>query len=165
MPANCYHHIHNRGTSPLIIQQVSAPKPWHAHFSGPQPGQFSPAGRKGIQGCIAEPPPDSALFHELTTVAKQLSEQNQQKLVEYAQFLLQTRAVRPFAATHENSSGECSFNRRCKCRITTSPGAVILVDSSTGFFRRPFQSQLQLSFAQIIARIWEMHHICPRHLS
>ena len=38
---------------------------------------------------IITPPPDTSLFNELINVAKNLSEENQQKLVEYAQFLLQ----------------------------------------------------------------------------
>lgn len=38
---------------------------------------------------IIEAPPDTLLFQELTNVAKILSEENQRKLLEYAQFLLQ----------------------------------------------------------------------------
>lgn len=36
-PARLYHGIHNYGTERLIVQQVSAPKPWDARFSGPHP--------------------------------------------------------------------------------------------------------------------------------
>jgi len=39
---------------------------------------------------IIEPPLTTSLFIELTTIAKSLSEANQKKLIEYAQFLLQT---------------------------------------------------------------------------
>ncbi|MFN8489877.1 MAG: helix-turn-helix transcriptional regulator [Caldilineaceae bacterium] len=39
---------------------------------------------------IIDPPPTTQLFTELTTIAKSLNEQNQKKLIEYAQFLLQT---------------------------------------------------------------------------
>lgn len=39
---------------------------------------------------ILDAPPDTALFSELTNIAKRLSEPNQKKLVEYAQFLMQT---------------------------------------------------------------------------
>src|SRR5438477_2660380 len=39
---------------------------------------------------IIEAPPTTALFTELINLAKSLNEQNQKKLIEYAQFLLQT---------------------------------------------------------------------------
>ena len=39
---------------------------------------------------IIDAPPKTALFIELTNVAKSLSEKNQQKLLEYAQFLMQS---------------------------------------------------------------------------
>jgi quercetin dioxygenase-like cupin family protein len=32
-----YHGIHNVGAQPLLVQQVSTPKPWDARFSGPIP--------------------------------------------------------------------------------------------------------------------------------
>lgn len=37
VPAAVYHSIHNDGTEPLVVQQVSAPKPWDARFQGPAP--------------------------------------------------------------------------------------------------------------------------------
>jgi len=36
-PARLYHGIKNAGDEPLLVQQVSAPKPWDARFSGPHP--------------------------------------------------------------------------------------------------------------------------------
>ena len=40
---------------------------------------------------IIDPTPTTALFTELTNIAKSLNQQNQKKLVEYAQFLMQTQ--------------------------------------------------------------------------
>ena len=36
-PANLYHGVRNATDEPLLVQQVSAPKPWDARFSGPHP--------------------------------------------------------------------------------------------------------------------------------
>ena len=40
-PAGLHHSIHNDGTEPLLVQQVSAPKPWDPRFGGPHPSQIS----------------------------------------------------------------------------------------------------------------------------
>jgi mannose-6-phosphate isomerase-like protein (cupin superfamily) len=40
VPAGQDHSIHNDGTEPLVVQQISAPKPWDARFGGPHPGQI-----------------------------------------------------------------------------------------------------------------------------
>ena len=40
VPAGVYHGILNEGPEPLIVQQVSAPKPWDARFGGPYPSQL-----------------------------------------------------------------------------------------------------------------------------
>ena len=37
VPAGAYHQIHNRAASRLLVQQVSAEKPWDARFGGPHP--------------------------------------------------------------------------------------------------------------------------------
>ncbi|MDQ6693682.1 MAG: cupin domain-containing protein, partial [Chloroflexota bacterium] len=37
IPARLYHGIHNYATERLVVQQVSAPKPWDARFAGPAP--------------------------------------------------------------------------------------------------------------------------------
>jgi quercetin dioxygenase-like cupin family protein len=37
-PAGLYHGIVNETREPLIVQQVSSPKPWDARFAGPHPG-------------------------------------------------------------------------------------------------------------------------------
>ncbi len=37
VPAGFYHGIHNPSTERLLVQQVSAPKPWDARFVGPHP--------------------------------------------------------------------------------------------------------------------------------
>ncbi len=37
VPAGAYHMIHNRAAERLVVQQVSAPKPWDARFGGPHP--------------------------------------------------------------------------------------------------------------------------------
>lgn len=37
IPARLYHGIHNYATERLVVQQVSAPKPWDARFAGPYP--------------------------------------------------------------------------------------------------------------------------------
>ena len=42
VPAGVYHGISNLGAEPLIVQQVSAPKPWDARFDGPFPSQLEP---------------------------------------------------------------------------------------------------------------------------
>jgi quercetin dioxygenase-like cupin family protein len=39
VPAGVYHGIRNEAAEPLIVQQVSAPKPWDARFGGPHPSQ------------------------------------------------------------------------------------------------------------------------------
>ncbi len=39
-PAGEYHGIVNRSPSPLIVQQVSSPKPWDARFQGTHPSQL-----------------------------------------------------------------------------------------------------------------------------
>ncbi len=36
-PARLYHGVKNAADEPLLVQQVSAPKPWDARFSGPHP--------------------------------------------------------------------------------------------------------------------------------
>ena len=38
-PAGQYHGIHNYAAERLVVQQVSAPKPWDARFGGPHPRQ------------------------------------------------------------------------------------------------------------------------------
>jgi quercetin dioxygenase-like cupin family protein len=41
-PAGLYHGIKNTTDEPLLVQQVSAPKPWDARFFGPHPGAIGP---------------------------------------------------------------------------------------------------------------------------
>jgi len=36
-PARLYHGVKNAADEPLLVQQVSAPKPWDARFAGPHP--------------------------------------------------------------------------------------------------------------------------------
>ena len=80
------------GLSPTSISEVMAGKrgPGRRVCQAVAQALQVPPERILLEAGILEPLPDSVLFHELTTIAKQLSEQNQQKLVEYAQFLLQT---------------------------------------------------------------------------
>ncbi|RIK37432.1 MAG: hypothetical protein DCC55_24360 [Chloroflexi bacterium] len=80
------------GLSPTSISEVMAGKrgPGKRFCQAVAKALHVPPERILQEAGIIEPPPDSALFHKLTTVAKRLNEQNQQKLVEYAQFLLQT---------------------------------------------------------------------------
>jgi quercetin dioxygenase-like cupin family protein len=40
IPAGLYYGVHNSGTERLVIQQVSAPKPWDARFGAPHPSQI-----------------------------------------------------------------------------------------------------------------------------
>jgi len=44
VPAGVYHGIRNDGPEPLIVQQVSAPKPWDARLGSPAPSQIEIAG-------------------------------------------------------------------------------------------------------------------------
>ena len=37
IPAGVYHSIENDSPAPIVVQQVSAPKPWDARFGGPHP--------------------------------------------------------------------------------------------------------------------------------
>ena len=39
-PARLYHGIDNKTNEPLMVQQVSSPKPWDARFFGPYPSQL-----------------------------------------------------------------------------------------------------------------------------
>ncbi len=41
-PAGSYHGIKNATDEELIVQQVSAPKPWDARFAGPHPSSLAP---------------------------------------------------------------------------------------------------------------------------
>ncbi|MFN2469494.1 MAG: cupin domain-containing protein [Gaiellaceae bacterium] len=41
-PAGLYHGIKNATDEPLLVQQVSAPKPWDARFFGPHPRTLAP---------------------------------------------------------------------------------------------------------------------------
>jgi quercetin dioxygenase-like cupin family protein len=41
-PADLYHGVKNATDEPLLIQQVSAPKPWDARFFGPHPRTLAP---------------------------------------------------------------------------------------------------------------------------
>ena len=41
-PANLYHGVKNESDEPLLVQQVSAPKPWDARFFGPHPSALAP---------------------------------------------------------------------------------------------------------------------------
>nr|MBA2298365.1 cupin domain-containing protein [Actinomycetota bacterium] len=41
-PAHIYHGVRNATDELLLVQQVSAPKPWDARFSGPQPRTHEP---------------------------------------------------------------------------------------------------------------------------
>jgi quercetin dioxygenase-like cupin family protein len=41
-PAGLYHGIKNTMEEPLLVQQVSAPKPWDARFFGPHPSALAP---------------------------------------------------------------------------------------------------------------------------
>jgi quercetin dioxygenase-like cupin family protein len=41
-PAGLYHGVKNVTDEPLLVQQVSAPKPWDARFFGPHPPTFAP---------------------------------------------------------------------------------------------------------------------------
>ena len=40
-PARLYHGVRNASGEPLLVQQVSAPKPWDARFSGPHPSALA----------------------------------------------------------------------------------------------------------------------------
>lgn len=40
-PAGVYHGIRNAGGERLVVQQVSAPKPWDARFAGPHPSSLA----------------------------------------------------------------------------------------------------------------------------
>ncbi len=42
-PAGLYHGIINEQREPLIVQQVSSPKPWDARFAAPHPGSLTSA--------------------------------------------------------------------------------------------------------------------------
>jgi quercetin dioxygenase-like cupin family protein len=44
-PAGQYHGIHNAATERLVVQQVSAPRPWDARFGGPHPKRAGVAPR------------------------------------------------------------------------------------------------------------------------
>ena len=39
VPAGAYHQIHNRAAGRLLVQQVSAEKPWDARYGGPSPAE------------------------------------------------------------------------------------------------------------------------------
>jgi len=41
-PAGLYHGVTNATGERLVVQQVSAPKPWDARFSGPHPSSYAP---------------------------------------------------------------------------------------------------------------------------
>ncbi len=42
VPCDTYHQIRNTGAVPLIVVQLSSPKPWDARFGGPRPVQLAP---------------------------------------------------------------------------------------------------------------------------
>ena len=80
------------GLSPTSISEVMAGKrgPGKKFCGAVAKALQVPPERILQEAGIIEPPPDTWLFNELVNVAKSLSEQNQRKLLEYAQFLLQT---------------------------------------------------------------------------
>ncbi|MBF6611539.1 MAG: cupin domain-containing protein [Chloroflexi bacterium] len=47
IPAGLYHSIINYTTQRLVVQQVSAPRPWDARFDGPHPANLEAAGSQG----------------------------------------------------------------------------------------------------------------------
>ncbi len=47
IPAGLYHGIINYTTKRLVVQQVSAPKPWDARFAGPHAANFNAPGSQG----------------------------------------------------------------------------------------------------------------------
>ena len=79
------------GLSPTSISEVMSEKrgPGKRFCRAVAEALQVPPERIFQEAGIISSPPDTPLFNELTNVAKSLSEENQRKLLEYAQFILQ----------------------------------------------------------------------------